>query len=80
MPHALNQSLKVAICKDADAAVRQGFLYRAPEYTGLKIEQVVVVREGTVEGNSSVDLVLVDEAGKKFVTMVTGRLLKSIPT
>lgn len=73
-------SLKVIICNDADDAVKNGHTYNRDEgYMPVEVEKVVVVRNGTVEGNSTVDLVLVDEKGNKFVVMVTGKLLKSIP-
>ena len=42
-------------------------------------DEAVVVRKGTVGGNSTVDLVLKDESGQKFVVMLTGALVKSIP-
>lgn len=72
-------NLEVKVCKDAADAVDQGFHYTHPEYTGLRIEKAVIVQEGTTEGHSTVDLILVDETGKKFVTMITGRLLAALP-
>lgn len=72
--------LNVSVCKDADEANEKGFNYAAQGgYKPIEITQVVVVREGTVSGASTVDLVLVDQSGQKFVVMVTGALLKSIP-
>lgn len=79
MKHALTLDLAVTFFPDAEQAVKAGYVYRDPEYTGLKLVEAVVVRKGTVNGNSTVDLILTDESGKKFVTMVTGNLLKSIP-
>lgn len=75
----VTHNLEISICEDAADAVDRGFHYTHPEYTGLRIEKAVVVQKGTTEGHSTVDLVLVDETGKKFVTMITGRLLAALP-
>lgn len=39
----------------------------------------MVIRDGTNKGNPSVDLLLVDENGQKYVVGLTGQLLKMIP-
>ena len=70
--------LEIHVCKDANEAVEKGHIYRGP-IKPVEIDKVVVVQSGTVEGNSTVDLVLKDKEGNKYVVMVTGRLLKSIP-
>ena len=70
--------LEIHVCKDANEAVEKGHIYRGP-IKAVEIDKVVVVQSGTVEGNSTVDLVLKDKEGNKYVVMVTGRLLKSIP-
>lgn len=72
------QHLKVTICKDADEAVKNGFVYRAP-IKAVEIDNVVVVLNGTEGKNFTVDLLLKDEEGNQFVVMLTGNLLKSIP-
>lgn len=76
----IHNELKITICKNASDATRQGFFYREPVYKSMQIEQVVVVQHGTESGKPTVDLVLVDPAtGQKYVAMITGALLKSIP-
>lgn len=76
----IHNSLSVVVCDDASDAIRQGFNYREPVFKSIAIEKVVVVRNGTETGNPTVDLVMVDPAtGQKYVVMMTGRLLKSIP-
>lgn len=40
--------------------------------------EAVIVRNGTQQGNDTVDLLLELEDGTKVVTMVTGRILKSV--
>lgn len=76
---AFNQTLDVEVCADAHDATQKGHFYRPPVFKGLRIERVVVVRNGTAAGKPAVDIVLVDEAGQKYVTMITGRLLRAIP-
>jgi hypothetical protein len=79
MTFGIMQHLDIVLCKDADDAQAQGFVYREPEYKPISIEKVVVVQDGTLGGMPTVDLVLVDASGQKFVTMMTGRLLAGIP-
>ncbi len=76
----INEHLDIAIVEDAHEATKHGYFYRPPVYQPVNIEKVVVVKKGTQAGNSTVDLVLVDEKGQKYVVMVTGALLRSIPT
>ncbi len=78
--NGINQHLAVTIVEDASEAIKAGYLYRPPIHLPLNIEQVVVVKNGTQANKSTVDLILVDEKGQKYVTMVTGSLLRSIPT
>ena len=80
MTFGVMNNLSVHICADADDAVEKGHSYSQSEgFKAVEIDKVVVVLKGTVEGNSTVDLVLKDQDGNKFVVMVTGNLLKSIP-
>jgi hypothetical protein len=82
LPFGVNQSLSLTICADADDAKEKGFNYAAApkgEYLPVRIDHVVVVREGTEMKNPTVDFILVDPSGQKYVVMVTGNLLKSIP-
>lgn len=72
------QHLNIHICQNAQEAIDKGHIYR-DDVKPVEIDKVVVVQGGTVEGNSTVDLVLKDKEGNKYVVMVTGRLLKSIP-
>lgn len=81
MVNPLHNHLNVTICQNAADAIAQGFNYAAQgdKYKPIQIEQVVVVRDGTEAGRSTVDLVLKDENGQLYVAMLTGRLIKSIP-
>lgn len=75
----IQNTLSIAVAKNAADAIAQGFNYKEPEYKSIEIEKVVVVEDGTMSGRSTVDLILKDESGQKYVVMLTGRLLKSIP-
>lgn len=70
--------LSITFCKDAEEAAAQGFLYREPNYLPIRVERVVVVQNGTMAGKPTVDFILVDESGQKYVFMLTAALLYSI--
>lgn len=74
--------LTVAVCADADEAIARGYDYTQwPDPpTSLNVETAVVVQHGTLAGNPTVDLILVDQkTGKKYVALITGRLLQALP-
>lgn len=52
--------------------------YSQPEYKAATLKSVVVVVNGTVEGNPTVDLVFRDEKGQKHVVLVKGSFLEAI--
>lgn len=78
MTFGVMQHLNVHICQNAQEAIDQGHIYRAP-IQPVEIDKVIVVREGTEGGNSTVDFLLKDKEGNSYVVMITGALLKSIP-
>lgn len=75
------QHLRVVVCQDAGDAIARGFDYstQGDKFKPIEIETAVVVLDGTEAGNPTIDLVLVDEKGQRFVVMLTGALIKSIP-
>ena len=81
MVNPLCTHLHLTICADADDAIKQGFNWSAAVHPvkHIEVKKVVVVRKGTQAGNATVDFVLEDETGQRFVFMITGNLLKSIP-
>lgn len=80
MTNPVHTHLSVTVCQDGDDAIAKGFNYSADAaIKPIEVKQVVVVRNGTTSGKSTVDFVLEDESGQKFVFMVTGALLKTIP-
>lgn len=76
---SFQNSLKVTICEDGKDAIRHGFVYRQPVFKPINIDQVVVVKNGTETQKATVDIVLVDSTGQKYVVMMTAALLASIP-
>lgn len=50
-------------------------VFREPEFGAALLSHVNVVRNGTVEGRSTVDFVFQDEKGKKYAVMLTGKLV-----
>ena len=81
MVNPIHNHLNVAICEDGPDAAAKGFNWTAaqPPVKPIEVAQVVVVRKGTEGGNATVDFVLQDDTGQRYVFMVTGNLLKSIP-
>lgn len=75
--------LDVVLCANSVDARERGYhadadgkyAFAAP----IQISEVVIVRDGTVGGRSTVDLVLKDLTGKTYVVAVTGRLLQALP-
>lgn len=74
------QHLIVVVCKDADDAIAKGFNYAAQgdSFKPIEIEKAVVVQNGTEGGNPTVDLVLLDQTGQRFVVMLTGTLVNML--
>ena len=81
MAFGIMNKLTVAVFDSPTIANEMG--YNAQEnYKNTKpieIEQVVIVRNGTMMGHSTVDIILKDQEGNEFVVMVTGNLLKGLP-
>lgn len=73
-------TLIVVVCKDADDAIAKGFNYAAQgdSFKPIEIEKAVVVQNGTEGGNPTVDLVLLDQTGQRFVVMLTGTLVNML--
>ena len=74
--NGLQNDLPIVLCKDAEDAVERGYNYRRPEYLPARINQAVVVLNGTESGRATVDFVMEDEKGQKHVVMLTARLLQ----
>lgn len=53
-------------------------VYRGGYFKPATLNKAIIVRGGTENGNDTIDLQFVDEAGNAYVAMVTARLLKSV--
>lgn len=73
------QQLSICIAKDAADAVQQGHIYHEG-YIPVKLDHVVLVKDGTVEHNPTVDFVMEDGSGAKYVFMITGALIEMLTT
>lgn len=71
----MNQ-LNLHICSSVEDAASK-FNYKDGTYTGLGLQAVVVVPNGTTGGKSTMDLQLVGEDGKKYVALVTTALIRA---
>ncbi len=74
----VQQHLDITICESSQDAETKGFVY-SEGYTAVEIDKVVVVKKGTKAGSSTVDLVMKDAAGNKYVVMLTTALISNIP-
>lgn len=72
------QHLQVVICESPDDASGKGHIY-GEDYKILDLKKAVVVKNGTQEGNSTVDLVFEDIDGNKYVALCTSNIITSIP-
>lgn len=73
------QHLSVELCDDAEEAVAKGYDYKKMDIKPVNVVRTVVVKNGTRAGNATVDFIMEDEAGNRYVFMVTGSLLKALP-
>ncbi len=77
----LHNHLNIRICDDAQDAIQQGFnwvVHPTPPKP-VEITQVVIIRKGTENGNPTVDFVMKDDTGQRYVFMITGALLRALP-
>lgn len=75
------QHLSVELCSDALDAAAKGYHghYKYRGVTPVNVAKVVIVRDGTEGHNSTADFLLEDAEGNKYMFVVTGNLLKSLP-
>lgn len=80
MTNPITTHLAVTVCKDADDAIAQGFDWKSatPAVKPIELKKAVLVRNGTQGGNATVDFLVEDETGQRFVFMITSALLKTI--
>lgn len=71
------QALEIEVFESSEEAAKAGYIYRDP-VIGLVLKKAIIIKNGTMEGNATVDLILEDGAGNKYVAMPTGNLLNAI--
>jgi len=52
--------------------------YTAPEYLPITIKKMVVVGKGTKDGKSTIDIIVTDDNGQKYVGMITTTLVENV--
>lgn len=74
------QHIDLTLCNTIQEAIGKGFTKedKYKDFTFITVEQATVVGQGTTAGNATVDIVLKDAQGNKYITMVTAELLKAI--
>lgn len=72
--------LKVTVCKDVQDAIDKGYDYAARgDFSGIHLKEVVIVHGGMASGLPSVDLILEDNDGNKYVAVTSAAMLKVLP-
>lgn len=74
------QSLNISRFPNPETASANGYS-KDDKYAGaraVEILEAVIVGNGTVGGNPTVDLLIHDSSGNKYVCMITGRLLAGL--
>jgi hypothetical protein len=52
--------------------------YNRPEFKHAEVTEAVLVRNGTVAGAPTIDLIFTDEKGQKYISMITAALLEQV--
>lgn len=68
--------LPIEIVDSPDAA--PNYARDTPDVRAAEITKVIVVKNGTVEGNTTVDFQITAMDGSKFVAMLTGAMVKQL--
>lgn len=74
----MHHQLNIVICSSPQDAIDRGYVYRLPEFKPIEIERVVIVRKGMESGASTVDLILENELGERYMCMLTGKLVQIV--
>lgn len=78
MTFGIVKHITLNICENVEQAIERGFSYNKPEIKPIDIERFVIVAKGTKAKKPTVDIVLKDERGQRYVVMITGALLESV--
>jgi len=80
----IQQHLPILVMPSVESAKNQGYDYSDGTFQGkpitpVQIKQAILIKDGMVSGNSTVDLIMTDEAGNQMVVMLPTSLLKALP-
>lgn len=71
------QSLNIKIFEDAkDAPNYNDLIANGEKIANAKLTDAYIVKNGTENGHPTIDLIFVDDAGNKYIAMITANLLK----
>ena len=70
----ISSSISITVADSVDTAPK----YEWHDFKGVKITNCVIIPRGTVQGKPTIDLVMHDDSGNKYVSMMTGGMLESI--
>jgi len=66
-------SINIQIAESIEKAPNYG-----NDYTAIRMDRAIIVKNGTEGGRSSIDLQCTDAKGNKYLIMTTARLLKNL--
>lgn len=69
-------TLEIIICDNPKEA--PNYNEDGKGFKPVNLLKAIIVRNGTAGGNSTVDLQFENEKGERFITMLTGALLKQV--
>ena len=52
--------------------------YDEAEWQAIDMTDTLVIKEGTIQGNPTVDFRFKDKAGKKYIAMMTGGIIQNL--
>jgi hypothetical protein len=70
------QALHIEICPNPETA--PNYNKDHPEFKSAYLIKAIIVKNGTVNGNSTVDLQFTDSDGNMFIAMSTATIIKSL--
>lgn len=70
----ISSSVSITVADSVDDAP----VYKEPAFKGVRVTNCVIVPRGTVQGHPTIDLVMHDDSGNRYVSMMTGSMLESI--
>lgn len=69
------RTANIKICESPDQAPNYN---KIGGYKAASIEEFLIVRKGTSGNRSTVDVIFTDESGQKYMTMLSGRIVRSL--